>query len=110
MCVFVLCAVEFVPEDIATYVPLSTQNIHILKFPLLFPFQFPFSFSLQFPFQDGGEAPPYIATQGCVPDTVNDFWRMVYQENTRVIVMTTNEMERGKVWCVFCENCASSVD
>jgi tyrosine-protein phosphatase non-receptor type 11 len=48
---------------------------------------------------DGGEAPPYIATQGCVPDTVNDFWRMVYQENTRVIVMTTNEMERGKVKC-----------
>ena len=41
----------------------------------------------------------YIATQGCVPDTVNDFWRMVWQENSRVIVMTTNEIERGRMKC-----------
>lgn len=39
----------------------------------------------------------YIATQGCLPNTIGDFWHMVYQENTRVIVMTTKEMERGKV-------------
>lgn len=39
----------------------------------------------------------YIATQGCLPNTIEDFWHMVYQENTRVIVMTTKEMERGKV-------------
>lgn len=39
----------------------------------------------------------YIATQGCLPNTVQDFWHMVYQENTRVIVMTTKEIERGKV-------------
>lgn len=39
----------------------------------------------------------YIATQGCLPNTIPDFWHMVYQENTRVIVMTTKEMERGKV-------------
>lgn len=39
----------------------------------------------------------YIATQGCLPNTVADFWWMVWQENTRVIVMTTKEIERGKV-------------
>ena len=39
----------------------------------------------------------FIATQGCLPGTVIDFWRMVWQENTRVIVMTTKEVERGKV-------------
>ncbi|KAJ8892436.1 hypothetical protein PR048_005016 [Dryococelus australis] len=45
-----------------------------------------------------GHAKFYIATQGCLPSTVSDFWEMVWQENTRVIVMTTKEIERGKVW------------
>lgn len=39
----------------------------------------------------------YVATQGCLPATVLDFWKMIWQEDTRVIVMTTNEIERGRV-------------
>ncbi|KAG8142332.1 putative Tyrosine-protein, partial [Naja naja] len=27
----------------------------------------------------------YIATQGCLQSTVNDFWTMIYQENTHII-------------------------
>ncbi|XP_063234393.1 tyrosine-protein phosphatase non-receptor type 11-like isoform X2 [Bacillus rossius redtenbacheri] len=46
-----------------------------------------------------GYAKFYIATQGCLPSTVPDFWDMVWQENTRVIVMTTKEIERGKNKC-----------
>ncbi|CAK8690501.1 unnamed protein product [Clavelina lepadiformis] len=42
----------------------------------------------------------YISTQGCLPHTVPDFWRMVYQENSRVIVMTTKEVERGRSKCI----------
>uniref|UniRef100_UPI0035902089 tyrosine-protein phosphatase non-receptor type 11-like isoform X1 n=1 Tax=Myxine glutinosa TaxID=7769 RepID=UPI0035902089 len=41
----------------------------------------------------------YIATQGCLPTTVSDFWRMVHQENSRIIVMATKELERGKNKC-----------
>lgn len=41
----------------------------------------------------------FIATQGCLDNTINDFWNMIWQENTRVIVMTTKEMERGKAKC-----------
>uniref|UniRef100_A0A8C1GJK9 protein-tyrosine-phosphatase n=1 Tax=Cyprinus carpio TaxID=7962 RepID=A0A8C1GJK9_CYPCA len=42
----------------------------------------------------------FIATQGCLQNTILDFWKMVYQENTHVIVMTTKEMERGRNKCV----------
>ncbi|CAL8289630.1 unnamed protein product [Merluccius merluccius] len=42
----------------------------------------------------------FIATQGCLITTVNDFWQMVWQEKTRVIVMTTREVEKGRNKCV----------
>lgn len=41
----------------------------------------------------------YIATQGCLGNTIQDFWNMIWQENSRVIVMTTKEIERGKKKC-----------
>jgi len=41
----------------------------------------------------------YIATQGCVGSTRADFWQMVWQEESRLIVMTTKEVERGKTKC-----------
>ena len=44
----------------------------------------------------------YIATQGCLPSTADDFWQMVWQEKTRVIVMATNEVVRGKVSVRVC--------
>nr|CAD7569639.1 unnamed protein product [Timema californicum] len=47
-----------------------------------------------------GHSKSYIATQGALPSTIADFWEMVWQENTRVIVMTTKEIERGKNKCV----------
>nr|XP_031832321.1 receptor-type tyrosine-protein phosphatase F-like isoform X1 [Nomia melanderi]XP_031832322.1 receptor-type tyrosine-protein phosphatase F-like isoform X1 [Nomia melanderi]XP_031832323.1 receptor-type tyrosine-protein phosphatase F-like isoform X1 [Nomia melanderi]XP_031832325.1 receptor-type tyrosine-protein phosphatase F-like isoform X1 [Nomia melanderi]XP_031832326.1 receptor-type tyrosine-protein phosphatase F-like isoform X1 [Nomia melanderi]XP_031832327.1 receptor-type tyrosine-protein len=41
----------------------------------------------------------YIATQGPKPNTVNDFWRMVWQEQTTVICMLANVVENGKTKC-----------
>lgn len=42
----------------------------------------------------------YIATQGPLGATVNDFWSMIWQDNSKVVVMVTKEIERGKV-CNF---------
>lgn len=42
----------------------------------------------------------YISTQGCLPETVSDFWNMVWQQKTEIIVMLTREVERGKAKCV----------
>ncbi|XP_040903325.1 tyrosine-protein phosphatase non-receptor type 11b isoform X1 [Toxotes jaculatrix] len=46
------------------------------------------------------EGKVFIATQGCLQNTVIDFWKMLYQENAHVIVMTTKEIERGRNKCV----------
>jgi len=41
----------------------------------------------------------YIASQGPLPHTVNDFWRMVVETEVQVIVMACNETEAGKHKC-----------
>ncbi|KAJ7139513.1 protein-tyrosine phosphatase-like protein, partial [Mycena epipterygia] len=41
----------------------------------------------------------YIATQGPLEATFGDFWTLVWQQNTRVIVMLTREIEGAAVKC-----------
>ncbi|NP_001167468.1 protein tyrosine phosphatase non-receptor type 6 L homeolog [Xenopus laevis] len=49
---------------------------------------------------DGEPPKRFIACQGCLNSTTGDFWEMVWQENSRVIVMTTKEIEKGRTKCV----------
>ncbi|KAG2462062.1 PTN5 phosphatase, partial [Polypterus senegalus] len=44
----------------------------------------------------GGEEKVYIATQGPTVNTVSDFWRMVWQEQSPIIVMITNIEEKNE--------------
>lgn len=41
----------------------------------------------------------YFATQGPLPSTVADFWRMVWEKNIKNIVMLTSETEKKVAKC-----------
>ncbi|KAG3264993.1 protein tyrosine phosphatase, non-receptor type 20 [Ictidomys tridecemlineatus] len=46
-----------------------------------------------------GEENFYIATQGPLPHTTNDFWQMVLENNSNVIAMITRDVEDGVMKC-----------
>lgn len=46
-----------------------------------------------------GSPKTYIACQGPLPCTLNDFWRMIWECNVSVVIMACNEIESDKPKC-----------
>ncbi|XP_063598052.1 receptor-type tyrosine-protein phosphatase delta-like isoform X2 [Penaeus indicus] len=49
--------------------------------------------------KDHAGQPSFVAAQGPKDETLDDFWRMVWEQRASTIVMLTNLMEKGKVMC-----------
>ncbi|XP_027400767.1 tyrosine-protein phosphatase non-receptor type 13 isoform X8 [Bos indicus x Bos taurus] len=75
---------NILPYD-ATRVPLGDEggyiNASFIKIPV------------------GREEFVYIACQGPLPTTVGDFWQMIWEQNSSVIAMMTQEVEGEKIKC-----------
>ena len=60
--------------------------------------------------QGYGETRAYIAAQGPMNSTIDDFWRMVWEQNVVTVVMLTRLVEDAKVikvWLLISYNCMS---
>lgn len=55
-------------------------------------------------FQGNNFRREYIATQGPLPGTKDDFWKMVWEQNVHNVVMVTQCVEKGRVsvWTNMC--------
>uniref|UniRef100_H2ZAR0 Tyrosine-protein phosphatase non-receptor type 20 n=1 Tax=Ciona savignyi TaxID=51511 RepID=H2ZAR0_CIOSA len=95
------------PIDVANEIAAQSCNAKFNRFPGILPYDHS-RVKVQI---DGNEsdyinagyidsyegARTFIASQGPKPDTVKDFWKMIWETNSKVIVMLTNLMEKNKV-------------
>jgi len=87
---------------------LQPYNIKKNRYKNILPFEKTRATLIPSPTQEGsdfisanyisgeGNSKMYIATQGPLQHTAGDFWRLIWEHETQVIVMLTKEIENGK--------------
>lgn len=83
-------------KDLISDPPYTTINFWLMVFSL-FLLSYSFTFSPPHNAQSLLKPNAYIVTQGPTEETVNDFWRMVWQENVSAIIMLTKTFDFTKV-------------
>lgn len=69
-------------------------TFRVLMFSILFYIKiFIIDGSLTLHFQGANDRYTYVAAQGPLPNTVKDFWRMLWETDTKIILMACNEFE-----------------
>lgn len=80
-----------------TYQPILIFAHHPLLF-ILFYVGIPGSDYINANYIDGyRKQNAYIATQGSLPETFGEFWRMIWEQRSAIIVMMTKLEERSRV-------------
>ncbi|XP_041859184.1 receptor-type tyrosine-protein phosphatase eta-like isoform X2 [Melanotaenia boesemani] len=81
------------------------------RYPLILPYdhcRVRLSIQSQNPYSDyinanfvpgGGSERDFICTQGPLPNTIADFWRMVWEQNVKIIIMVTALKYKNTVLC-----------
>ena len=48
----------------------------------------------------------FIATQAPIERTIKDFWKMIWEQNSKAIVVLCKEYEKGEVKLIFRSSCS----
>ncbi|XP_020560405.1 receptor-type tyrosine-protein phosphatase V-like isoform X2 [Oryzias latipes] len=100
-----------VGKDLPTKAGAADANKQKNRYPLILPYDHSrvrLSIQNQDPGSDyinanfvpgGGSERDFICTQGPLQNTLPDFWRMVWEQNVRIIVMVTSLKQKHTIMC-----------
>lgn len=92
-----MCGNPFDDYINANYIPVSINTFAFKKLQHVSIIQVIYFSRSSFCGQGYNSRKEFIAAQGPLPITVNEFWRMIWEKNVYTLVMLTKCKEQGRV-------------